>query len=324
MDKETKIPADIVPVGYPVEDMEILLLDDDGKVVGFNQSGEIAIRSPYLALGYWQEPDLSGAAFQSDPEGGTLRIYRTGDLGFMGPDGCLTHLGRKDFQVKVRGYRIEVGDIETALLALDMIREAIVMAGEDSRGEKRLVAYVVPTGEPAPAISALRRALSGKLPDYMIPSAFVFLDALPLTPNGKVDRHALPAPAPARPQLDTPYVAPRTPIEQVLARIWAEVLGLDQVGIHDNFLDLGGNSLLAGQVISRVIRSFQVELPVRSLFESPTVADMAVVITQNQAAKVGQEELARMLAELESLSDEEAQRLLAEEGTPRMLGDKHD
>ena len=147
----------------------------------------------------------------------------------------------------------------------------------------------------------------------MIPSVFVFLDTLPLIPNGKVDRRALLAPGSIRPELETPFVAPRAPIEEELAAIWAEVLGLDQVGVYDNFLELGGHSLLATQVISRIIKRFQVELRLQSLFEAPTVADMATVITQNQAKKAGQEEVDRMLAELEALSDEEAQRLLADE-----------
>jgi len=311
MDKETETHGDIVPVGYPVEDMEVRLLGDDGKAVGSDQGGEIAIRSPYLALGYWQDPDLSGAAFQLDPEGETAPIYRTGDLGVMESDGCLTHLGRKDFQVKVRGYRINLGEIETSLLALDTVRGAVVTTREDSRGEKRLVAYIVPALEPPPAVSAIRQALARQLPRYMVPSTFVTLDALPLTPNGKVDRGALPEPAAERPNLDVTFMAPRTQIEEVIADIWSEVLGLKPVGVHDNFLDLGGHSLMATQIISRVMDRFRVELPIRSLLEAPTVAEMALVITQNLAEKAGAEDLHSLLAELEALSDGEADRLLA-------------
>ncbi|MCZ6480094.1 MAG: phosphopantetheine-binding protein [candidate division NC10 bacterium] len=178
---------------------------------------------------------------------------------------------------------------------------------------KRLVAYVVSKQEPPPTVSELRSFLKEKLPEYMIPSAFMFLDALPLTPNGKVDRQALPAPDQSRPDLEKVFVAPRTPVEEEVARCWAEVLAIDQVGIHDNFFDLGGHSLLATRVISRLIKVFQMELPLRSIFESPTVAGMAIVIIQNQAKEAGPEDLARLMTELEALSDKEAERLFAEE-----------
>ncbi len=314
MDKAIRIHDSTVPVGYPFDDMEVLLLDDDGKQVGFNQIGEIAVKSCYLAVGYWRRPDLTEAKFLPDPNGGDERIYLTGDLGRMSEDGCFELVGRKDFQVKVRGYRVEIGEVEMRLRDHAAIKGAVVTVREAPSGDKRLVAYFVPTGNPGPNISEMRSFLKEKLPDYMIPSAFVMLDTMPRTPTGKVDRKALPPPGNARPELDNPFVAPRTPIEVELAKIWAEVLSLDEVGIHDNFFDLGGHSLLATQVISRVVNTFKVELPIMYLFESPTVADMAVVITKNMAKKAGDKELARMLAELESLSDEEAQRRLAEEG----------
>ena len=206
-----------------------------------------------------------------------------------------------------------MGGGEVALLEHPAVKEVAVVGREVQTGDRRLVAYCVPTGEPAPSISALRSFLKRKLPDYMIPSAFVRLHALPLTPNGKIDRRSLPDPGSIRPELDGPFVAPRTPVEEELARIWTEVLSLDQVGVHDNFFELGGHSLVASQVISRVIKSFQLDLPLQSLFQAPTVAEMAVVIMQNQAKKAGKEEMARMVAELEVLPDEEAQRLLTEE-----------
>jgi hypothetical protein len=262
--------------------MEILLLGDDGNEVEPNQIGEIAVRSRYLCPGYWRKPDLTRAAFLSDAESGEERTYRTGDLGLMLEDGCLFHMGRKDFQVKLRGHRIEVAEIEAALLSAGNIKEALVTLRDDGPGDQRLVAYLVPAGRPAPTVALLRRALSEKLPGYMVPSAFVIMDALPLLPNGKVDRRALPIPGRARPDLVNPFVAPRTSVEEVLASIWAEVLGLDQVGVHDNFLELGGDSLLAGRVISRVISRLRVEVRLRSLLDSPTVADMAVVITRTQ------------------------------------------
>ncbi len=279
IDKATKINGSNVPVGYRLEDMEILLLGDDGNEVEHDQIGEIAVRSRYLCPGYWRKPDFTRAAFLSDPESGDERTYRTGDLGLMLHDGCLLHMGRKDFQVKLRGHRIEVAEIEAALLSTKNVKEAIVTLREDRPGDQRLVGYLVPAERPPPTVDALRRALTEKLPGHMVPSAFAMLDALPLLPNGKVDRRALPAPGPGRPDLATPFVAPRTSVEQVLADIWAEVLGLDRIGIHDNFMELGGDSLLAVQVISRVINRLQVQLPLRSLFDSPTVANMAAAIT---------------------------------------------
>jgi acyl carrier protein len=258
-------------------------------------------------------PELSEAKFLRDPEGGDKRIYTTGDIGRMRSDGCLFHLGRKDFQVKVRGYRVEIAAIQKALLDLENIKEAVVVDREDSIGEKRLIAYLVCDTHSAPSVSSLRRALLQKLPDYMIPSAFMILDAFPLTPNGKVDRGALPPPNRSRPKLENPYVAPRGPVEEALIEIWAAVLDLDYLGINDNFFELGGHSLLAAQVITRVINTFRVKVPIRSLFQAPTVADMAVVIVQNQLAKADSNDLESLLAEVEALSDEEAGRRFAEQ-----------
>ncbi|MGH7830378.1 MAG: non-ribosomal peptide synthetase, partial [Candidatus Binatia bacterium] len=312
IDKDSPIATETVPVGYPLQDMEILLLDDHGREVGFNRVGEIAVRSRYLSPGYWREPDLTRAKFLPDPEGANKRIYLTGDLGRMSEDGCLEHLGRKDFQVKVRGYRIETADVEAKLLAHPGIKQTAVLGQQKRSDDTQLVAYFVPATKPGPSVSELRRFLREKLPDYMVPAAFVMLDEIPLTPNGKIDRRALPPSGHVRPKLDVPFVAPRTPVEEVLARIWTEVLGLDQAGIHDNFLDLGGHSLMATQIILRVMEAFQIELPLQSLLEAPTVAKMALIIMENQAKKAGDEDLTRMLAELEALSEDEAQRLLSD------------
>jgi amino acid adenylation domain-containing protein len=308
IDKETPITSSTVPVGYAVEDKEVLLLDDAGQDVGRNSVGEITVSSCYLSPGYWRWPDLTQTAFHPDPRGGSARVYRTGDLGRLLPDGCLEHLGRKDFQVKIRGYRVEVAEIEMALLALESIKAAVVVAREDQPGRKRLVAYMVPVEKSPPTVSTLRHALAEKFPDYMIPSAFVMLRALPLTPNGKVDRPALPAPEGTRPDLDTPFAAPRTAVEEELTQIWAEVLSFDQVGIHDNFFDLGGHSLAATQIIARVVKRFQLELPIQFLFQAPTVAEMAAVIAQGRETKLGEGDLARILAEVEAYSDKPVQR----------------
>jgi hypothetical protein len=275
INKDRQITDNNVPVGYAVEDMEILLLNEDGHEVGCQQVGEIAVKSRYLSLGYWGRPNLTQATFHPNPDGGDDRIYRTGDLGCLQPDGCLVHLGRKDLQVKIRGHRVEVEEIERILLEMDMVKEAVVMARQDPSGSKHLVAFLVPNGQPAPTVATLRRLLVEALPDSMIPSAFVMLDAMPLTANGKVDRQALSVPDHARAALESAYVAPRTPVEKVLTEIWAEVLGLEQVGIYDNFFELGGHSLLATQVLSRLHGAFQVELSLRSLFEAPTVANLA-------------------------------------------------
>ena len=345
IDQKCVISSNVAPVGYPVPDKEVLILNETGEVVGFNQIGEIAVRSHYLSPGYWGKPELTRKAFSWDPKGGAQRIYRMGDLGRMRPDGCLEFLGRKDFQVKIRGYRVELSEVEAGLHNLDSVGEAVVVAQESQAGEQRLVAYVVPTSQPGPTTSSLRSALVEILPDYMIPAIFMVLDQLPLTLNGKLVRSALPAPGRTRPDLATSFVSPQTPLEETLADIWAQVLELEQVGIHDNFFDLGGHSLLATRITSRVLNHLQVELSPKTLFEAPTVAGMAIIIAQEQTKlsrskirgvrhpqmpngaasedagsskldllKLGaDEELDRILNELENLSEEETQRLLFEE-----------
>ncbi len=313
IDKDLEIVGNFVPVGYPVADTEILLLDDDGNDVGFNQVGEIVVRGRYISPGYWRKPEQTAEAFKPDPEGSDKRLYYTGDLGIMAPDGCLYHLGRKDFQVKIRGHRIETGEVENALISLDNVREAVVIPREDMFGEQRLVAYIVPAKEHLPTVNELRFALADNLPDYMIPSNFVTLDAIPKNTSDKVDRQALPAPGIGRPELGIPFAAPRTPVEAKLTRIWYDVLGLDEIGIHDDFFDLGGHSLLATRIISRVLDIFHVEIPLRALFQAPTIAEMAMVIVQNQAGKTEQKDIERILAELETLPDEEIKQLLADE-----------
>ena len=198
-------------------------------------------------------------------------MYKTGDLARYRPDGNIEFLGRADHQVKIRGFRIELGEIEAALGQHPAVREAAVLAREDTPGEKRLVAYVAAES----TTDELRRFLKDKLPEYMVPAVFVLLDALPLLSNGKIDRRALPAPDRTRPELDKAFQTPRTPTEGHLAEIWAQLLGIERVGIHDNFFDLGGHSLLATQLVSRVRETFQVEISLRRLFEAPTVAGLA-------------------------------------------------
>jgi len=294
IDRDSPLVENAVPVGFPIGDQEILLLDETSKEVGFNRVGEIAVKSRYLSPGYWRRPDLTEAKFKSDPNDPKSRLYCTGDMGRMLPDGCLYHLGRKDFQVEVRGHRIEVAEIEAALLSLDTIKEAVVVARQNGLGEAYLIAYFTYTAQSSPSVTEVRGFLKKKLPDYMVPSHFMSMEAMPLTPNGKIDRAVLPVPDNSRPELDAPFVMPITPVEEQLAQIWSEVLGINKVGVNDNFFDLGGHSLAAMRVVSRVIQKFQLELPLKALFDSPTIADMAVVITQNQAKRAGDEELLRI------------------------------
>ncbi|HVR96838.1 MAG TPA: amino acid adenylation domain-containing protein [Thermoanaerobaculia bacterium] len=276
-------------LGRPFPGCVFDLRDRDGHLVPLGTPGEIWVGGPGVARGYLHRPELTAERFVPAADGG--RFYRTGDLARRlpdvpdvpdVPDGGVEFLGRIDQQVKVRGFRIELGEVEAALAAHPQVRQAVVVAREDA-GERRLAAYVV--GEAA--ADELRRHLLERLPDYMVPAAFVTLVALPLTTHGKVDRRALPAPAAARETRG--YVPPRGPIEEMLAGLWAEVLGIERVGAHDDFFDLGGHSLLATQAVSRARVAFGVELPLRALFDRPTVAGLAVVV---EAARRGGEAFA--------------------------------
>lgn len=273
--KNTRITEDRVPVGYPLEGVEFSLLDDLGNEVACGEAGEIVIKSRYLSPGYWRKPEITQTTFKPDPDDPSQRLYHTGDLGYRLADGCLVHIGRKDFQVKVRGYRIEAGEVERALLDLPAIKEAVVVARDDCHGDKRLIAYFVSNEEQPPPAHELRSLLAAKLPEYMMPSAFVLLEALPLTPNGKINRLALPAPEEMIAETEKASMPPRTRLEETLSAIWAGVLKREQIGIHDNFFELGGHSLLATQLLSRVRDVLELELPLHELFKAPTVAGLA-------------------------------------------------
>ncbi len=269
-----------VSIGRPIANTQIYLLDDDLRSVPIGVAGELYIGGAGVTRGYLNRSEMTAEKFIPDPysvEPGA-RLYRTGDLACYLPDGNIEYLGRIDHQVKIRGFRIELGEIESVLSQHPTVLENVVMAREDTSRNNRLVAYVITRNKASVTISALRDFLKGKLPDYMMPSQFVFLDSLPLTPNGKLDRTALPQPDQTRPELIGTFVAPRTPVEELLAELWAEVLNLERVGIHDNFFELGGHSLLATQVVSRVRQAFQMELPLRSLFENPTIEGFANII----------------------------------------------
>ena len=303
VDKAFKIPGGVVPGGYPIETAQILLLDKSGNLVDRDEVGEIAVRSRYGAAGYWRRPDLTNDRFLVDEADEDTRTFKSGDLGRIGPDGCIFHLGRKDFQVKIRGYRVEILEVETAILECDAVKQAVVCGREDTPGNTQLVAYLISTNMNKPSVSFMRRFLAEKLPDFMIPSFFVWLDSFPLTATGKVDRRALPAPDQSRPELEIRYVAPKTEFEKKVAGIWCELFDIEKIGINDNFFRLGGHSLMATRLMNRVVNQFDVELPVKALWEAPTIAELAVVILQAQADRMDEQELNQILEEIEASSE---------------------
>ncbi|HEX2188234.1 MAG TPA: phosphopantetheine-binding protein, partial [Longimicrobiaceae bacterium] len=301
------------PIGRAIPDLRLYVLDPARRPVPIGVPGELYVGGAGVARGYLNRPELTAQRFVENPFG-EGRLYRTGDRVRWLADGTLEYLGRLDEQVKIRGFRIELGEIEARLAEHPGVREAVVLAREDVPGDRRLVAYVVGEVE----ADALRAHVRQGLPEYMVPSAFVVLDRLPLTANGKVDRRALPAPELA--SAEERYVAPRTPTEEVLAGIWAEVLGIERVGVEESFFDLGGHSLLATRVVSRVRELFSVELPLRALFEGPTVAEMARVLAEGGAGALAgpvpvpapgpEASPHHLLAVIDELSEEELDRLL--------------
>jgi len=269
--------TETITIGRPIANTQVYILDSDLQPVPIGVPGELHIGGMGLARGYLNRPELTQEKFIPNPfdKIGKSKLYKTGDLCRYLPDGKIEYLGRIDNQVKIRGFRVELGEIEALLNQNESVQGACVIAREDNPGDKRLVAYLVPQPEIILTINEIRQFLKAKLPDYMVPNAFVILEALPLTPNGKIDRRALPAPDL---QGKGDYIAPRNPIEEKLAQIWAEVLKLERVSIEDNFFELGGHSLLATQVISRCQEAFEIALPLRYLFESPTIAQLSAVI----------------------------------------------
>jgi amino acid adenylation domain-containing protein len=266
-----------VPIGRPIRNVQTYILDRYQQPVPIGVPGELHIGGDGLARGYLNRPDLTQEKFISNPfsnEPG-LSLYKTGDQVRYLPDGNIEYLGRIDNQVKIRGFRIELGEIEAMLAQHPDVREAVVVVREDVPGHKSLVSYLVLHQNPAPTVNQLRDFLKQKLPNYMVPSTFVMLEALPLTPNGKVDHKSLPAPDLNSLLQKSDFVAPGTPTEELVASIWAKVLGVEQVGINDNFFELGGHSLLATQLLSQVSDTCGVELPLSKLFEAPTVASIS-------------------------------------------------
>jgi amino acid adenylation domain-containing protein len=284
VDHATEVATPIVPAGFPIGDKEVFLFDENRRRVTVGEIGEIVVRSRYLSSEYWRKPDLTTAKFLPDPNGGDERMYITGDLGRFLPDGCLVYLGRKDLSVKIRGAKVAVSEVEMTLLEHPQVKDGAVVAWERETGESYLAAYVVPHKEGPPDSRVLSEYLKNKLPDYMIPSRFLFLESLP-TVNGKLNRRALPRPEQKRPHIDTSFVAPRTQIQEKLASIWSELLHLDQVGIYDNYFELGGHSLLAAQLLARIEKAFGRHLPMASLFRTPTIAELALLLEQTEVPK---------------------------------------
>ena len=282
-----------VPIGRPIANTQIYILDRSSHPVPIGVPGELYIGGVGVARGYYNRPELTAEKFVRNPfcNETTERLFRTADLARYRPDGAIEFLGRVDHQVKIRGFRIELGEIEAVLGQHSAIKEVVVLAREDVPGTKRLVAYLVDVLDKSalyegrgPTVEDLRGFLKDKLPHYMIPAAFVFLDALPLLTNGKVDRKALPAPDPVRPKLEEAFIAPRNPVEEVLASIWAQVLGIDKVGIHDNFFDLGGASIQSLQIIAKAGEA-GLQLTPEMLFEHQTVAELAAALGRQQPVR---------------------------------------
>lgn len=270
----------IVPIGQPIANTQIYVLDSHLQPQPIGVPGELYIGGVGLARGYLNQPELTVERFIPNPFSNQpgARLYKTGDLARYQPDGNIEYLGRIDHQVKIRGFRIELGEIEAVLSQYPALRETVVIAREDVTGDKRLVAYVVPNPEQVPSTSDLRRFLQQQLPDYMVPSAFVILEALPLTPNGKVNHRALPTPEPSRPELEKIFVAPRDSLELQLTEIWEKVLGIQPIGVRDSFFELGGHSLLAVRLFAQIEKIIGKNLNLATIFQAPTVEQQARII----------------------------------------------
>lgn len=271
----------IIPIGFPIANTRTYILDEQMNPLPVGEVGELHLGGVQIARGYWNRPELTAERFVPDPftsEPGA-RLYKTGDLARYLPSGAIEYLGRIDFQVKLRGFRIELGEIEAALLCQPGVREAVVTATEAGLEEKQLVAYLVPSGEERPTVTALKQGLLKTLPEYMVPARFMFLAAMPLSPNGKVDRKALPRIANERPELAEMFVAPQAPLQRDLCKVWTEVLDLDRVGIRDNFFDLGGNSLRLLKLVAELKRQLGRDVSAVKIFQFPSIEKLAAHLT---------------------------------------------
>jgi len=275
VDHTTDIESGTIPVGKPVEGVEVFILNESGEKLKTGEVGEIAICSSYKSSGYWRDPILTAQKFHLLPGDDNNRIYLTGDIGKLKPNGVIVHLGRKDAQVKLKGHRIELGAIEAVLLEIDSVVDAVVSVKEDLSGQSKLVAYVVSSQSSDMNASKLQQVLSDKLTDYMLPAAYVFLKELSQTITGKSDHSALPNPDWRRPQLDNAYVAPRNAQEKYLVTLWEEVLGISGVGIYDNFFELGADSNKMTRLLNRLGNRVNPQECIKSLFDKGTVVELS-------------------------------------------------
>jgi hypothetical protein len=301
------VPSDAGTIGRPIANTAAYILDAELNLMPRGAVGELFLGGEGLARGYLGQPGMTAERFVPDPLGGRPggRLYATGDLARWRLDGAIEFLGRRDQQVKIRGFRIELGEIEAALCASPTVRDAAVAVREDRPGEKRLVAYVVGA---TVDLSALREHLGTRLPDYMLPALFVTLPKLPLTPNGKLDRRRLPAPEQTK-EAGADYVAPRNALEQVLADLWRELLGVERIGAREHFFELGGHSLLAAQALARIRKIFEVELPLRTFFQTGTPEKVAAALKEHERAPGRLLKIAAVLLKVRSMSPEERLRV---------------
>ncbi len=299
----TEPPAEDVlhiPIGRPVANLKAYVLDGQRSPVPVGIPGELYIGGVGVGRGYLNDSDHTAEAFLENPFEPGTRLYKTGDLARYLPDGNLVFLGRADYQVKLRGFRVELGEIEAVLQQHPAVQATVVHVWEETRGDQRLVGYVVTQDGHDLNRDDLIQFLNERLPEYMVPATFVELPALPLTPNGKVDRKALPAPEPLKIELDGNYIGPRTPAEEMMAEIWCQAFGLGRVSIHDDFFGLGGHSLLAIQIVSQVRQAFQVELPLKSFFQTPTVAGLAAIIAERQGRQAEYDDFINALPQVKT------------------------
>jgi len=315
-----------MPIGWPLANTRLYVLDREFELEPVGVAGEICVAGTGVGRGYLHDPARTAEVFVPNPfarEAGE-RLYRTGDLGRYLANGCIEFVGRRDEQVKVRGYRIELGEITVVLNQHPAVKESVVVVREEKTALPQIVAYVVLHSSAPTDGNQLRSFAHERLAEYMITASFVFIEALPLTPNGKIDLRSLPVPDAVRPELSSEFVSPRTPTEELVASLWAEMLDLKEVGVYDNFFELGGHSLLATRVTSRLRERLNVDLPLRTFFESPTVAGLALAIDKLQASRHdstelkikrrprGEKNLAQLLRKINQLSDVEVGQLLVE------------
>jgi amino acid adenylation domain-containing protein len=284
INKSTDLHDPILPIGYEVEDKEILLVNENGEEIGFNQTGEILVRSEVLSPGYWRRPELTAAAFKPESNTPGKTIYHTGDLGCLLPDGCLLYRGRKDFRVKIRGISVEIEEIEVALQSHPCIEEAVVVTSNSPTVQ--LVAYVVPSGGADLTVSDMRKFLSEKLPEYMVPSSFAFLNALPRTPAGKPDRQALSQPNEWKPPLKAEFVPPQDQLERDLAHMCEAALQVHPIGIRDNLFDLGADSLTVVALVSQIEASLNTHMAPVTLMQAPTIEQLAAILRKTKRSGV--------------------------------------